>query len=293
MRRVAFLVFCAFAAPQAFAAGPGVEAAGSKSTETAELYDSFIDSLNIRPSLTSWRHTLTRTISLPSCGDSVRDQRITDAWRRAASKGLSEEAFVQSVRDKLSTAFTADELRALQRLKQSPLGQKVLASERRALEFRHPAPDDAKRQMAEMLEKQKALDGNPGRKQALSRLSAAAGGEDAQLDGLMNIQIGLAMGVVAATPKGQLRPGMDEIVEKIDSLRPMLRSLVSATMLTAVDHLYQQLTTAEIEAYAAQLETDLGRKAIGFIRAAGNEAMRNAMMAVGSEFKKEIDSQDL
>lgn len=291
MRAMLALILCLLTGLPAMATTPSADVAKTEQSAATDPIGSFVDSLNIPQVLTSWERMLAVQQRFPSCGDREKDERIQAAWVTAVGRALKTRSIsLERTRTAAAAAFSPEELRTLQAFHSSSFGANVLTKEREAMAER--STQDAATAAAGLALAQKTIEENPARKRALARLSRAAGGEDVQLDMLVNVQTSLAVGMLAAS-KGRPQFDMDEINAAVEQTKPMLRKMISAFHLVGYEQIYRQLSVADLDAYSDHLESPLGKKSVAFALHSYNEVLGAAMMAVGEEFTKEMTAIDL
>lgn len=278
-------------APVAAHAKPAAPAQTEAAAAKTELAAAIVATMHFADTAATYRTSLTAQ-TFPTCGDGKKDAAISGAWAAAVNKVMVERAFAAGVREELANSLGLGELKEIAAFMASPLGRKLESAEVAALRRGVGEQASPEQQMARLAGITRHLAANPRRKQALQRLVRASGGEAARLEQLVNMQIGISLGIVATMKSGPVM-GHDEVLAEVDKMRPTYRALVAATTLPGIEYVYETIGTGEIDAYSAFLEQATGRKLVRIFNDFTSRRTRDIMIAVGAEFARNMQSVDL
>ena len=147
----------------------------------------------------------------------------------------------------------------------SPLGQKCTAMETAAA-----APEA----MAAMEAYAAELQPSPERVALLGELAQAVKAAENAVEVVMNTQLAIAVGMMAALPEQQRQP-IDVIRNQIEQVRPQVRAAMENQTVLAFLYTYRELTADEIRQYLRFARSDVGMR----YHAAASEGIEQALTA--------------
>ena len=264
-------------------------ASATEDTRTG-LAASLLKKAQTPDAIAAWRTMLLAPGALPDCGCGPEGQDKMDAaWRTAVDTTFDAPAVLAKMQQVFANAFSVEELTQMLAFRDSPLGRRVSALE----SAQSTLPGGEERILAEIGAMRSELSRNPARRRLLEDITIALGGVDAQVDVLLNVSLGTAIGVGAATPDGRGRLTQEEIIAKVEAKRADLRKLLAPMVLYNNASIYKSLRIDELRKYHHVLASELGRKSSRVVAAAFSEVLRDQALAIGVRFAKELDALQL
>ncbi|MEW5965304.1 MAG: DUF2059 domain-containing protein [Pseudomonadota bacterium] len=264
-----------------------VESAAEKPALVARL----LEKARLGAAIEAWQEMLLSADSVPECDcdDDAQRQRFGEAWRTAVTAAFDARGIVAEFEAGYAAAFTTSELGELLAFFETPLGQKVGAIEREAIESEVSEAEA----LAGMVASMQALEAAPERKIVLKQLTARMGGEEAMVEMFVNLGVGAALGAAAATPAG--RPRVDEatIVAGVEQGREELRKTLASAVIAQNAWMYRSLSLGELKQYDELYATPLWRRSTALSIVLFNRAMRRQALAIGARFAREWNAESL
>lgn len=153
----------------------------------------------------------------------------------------------------------------------TPLAEKITQAEIAA-----SRPSVWKEVEAEAAQLQKKYKGSE-RAKLFDRFDMAARATESAVDTTVAVQLGLASAMAAFD--GSKGPTFEQLQQKIEAQRPMLRGMVAQQVYAGYLYTYQDLTTSELKDYIGFLESDAGS---AFTRVATDSIQRSITEPVES-----------
>lgn len=215
----------------------------------------------------------------------MMSQGVRDGLKQS---GRVEPFVANTISSIVSNAFSVKEIRAQviedldQRLSdqqlntvldwyETPLAEKITQAEIAASN-----PSAWKDVEAEAAQLQKEYRGSE-RAKLFDRFDRASRATESAVDTTVAVQLGLASAMAAFN--GSKGPTFEQLKQKIEGQRSMLRGMVAQQVYAGYLYTYQDLTTAELKDYIGFLESDAGA---AFTRVATNSIQRSITEPVES-----------
>jgi hypothetical protein len=250
-----------------------------------------LEKARLGAAIEAWQGMLLSADGVPECDceDDAQRQRFTAAWQAAVTSAFDGRAIVAEFEAGYAAAFSISELGELLAFFETPLGKKVGAIEREAIESETTEADA----LAGMVASMQALEAAPERKIVLRQLTARMGGEEAMVEMFVNLGVGAALGAAAATPAG--RPRIDEasIVAAVEQGREELRKTLAAAVIAQNAWMYRSLSLGELKQYEELYATPLWQRSTALSIVLFNRAMRRQALAIGARFAREWNAESL
>ncbi len=281
------LVSAASAQTNSGTAAPAAEA-------PAELVSALVEHLQVVETLTVLKRAMSQPDLFEGVGDDTMQKKVSVAWTTTVNTVLDIEKVAASVRSDIARSFTAGDLEWHRSFYGSELGKRLTKVGQHHLEAADQATESASLLADTLLqaeEIQKELDADPVRTDALKRLVAATGGEQAYLDVILSIADTLKRAATAAAPSGAAGNRFDEMMQAAEQYRPMLQMLVQPMILPAFAKLYEPLATSEIESFAVALETPQGRRMTSGLAQMTGRIVGRLVVEFTAELKRQSETK--
>ena len=187
------------------------------------------------------------------------------------SNAFSVAEIRAQVIDDLDQGLSDQQLNSVLEWYETPLAEKITQAEISA-----SRPSVWKQVEAEAAQLQKEFKGSE-RAKLFDRFDKAARATESAVDTTVAVQLGLASALAAFN--GSNGPTFEQLQQKIEGQRAMLRGLVVQQVYAGYLYTYQDLTTAELKDYIRFLESDAGS---AFTRVATNSIQRSITEPVES-----------
>lgn len=188
-------------------------------------------------------------------GDAIGDKETFAAtWRKAAEATFAPAKLKAAFATRIAGKFTAEDSHTIEDFYRSDLGRRLVAAEVAATSI-----EAQQKMLAEAKELMEGLVKAPGRQAALDRVSRAIKLEDMSVNLALNVSRAMLIGLATTGTSAQAM-SMEEILEALEQQRPQIAAETNAMSAISLAYAYRDLPVADIEAYAAFLETPAGVK---------------------------------
>ncbi|MBL3555141.1 MULTISPECIES: DUF2059 domain-containing protein [Marinobacter] len=194
------------------------------------------------------------------------------------SNAFSVAEIRAQVIEDLDQGMSDQQLNSVLEWYETPLAEKITQAEIAA-----SRPSVWKEVEAEATQLQKEFKGSE-RAELFDRFDRAARATESAVDTTVAVQLGLASAMAAFN--GSKGPTFEQLQQKIESQRSMLRGMVAQQVYAGYLYTYQDLTTSELKDYIGFLESDAGS---AFTRVATNSIQRSItepVESVGSQLAR-------
>lgn len=215
-----------------------------------------------------------------------------DAWRRAVDKVFDPKGMAGELARAQAEGLTAPERRALIAFRETVLGRALTVAETTSPLPKEEMADQAKlgaalsRSRVELLK-----DGT--RRKLIERLLAEGGGIAMQVELLMSLSRGVAVGVALAAPGGQPRESTAEILAEVEKERPAMTAMMKLVAPPSLQLSYAKQSNADLDRYVRFLTSPAGRKNTAIVLKTFTRLISERGLAIGEAFAKELATKRL
>lgn len=215
-----------------------------------------------------------------------------NAWRRAVDSGFDVKVVANRLARAQAEGLDEPQRKALVTFRSTVLGRSLTVAESTS-----PLPQEDMANQAKMTEALVRASGelqrDPVRRRLIDRLISESGGIAMQVELLMGLSRGLAVGISQAQAGGQPREGTAEIIQRIEKERPAMTAMMTQIGPASLQLSYRKLSNADLEAYVKYLVSPAGRKNTAVTVRAFSEVISERGLAIGEAFAKELSNKRL
>lgn len=237
---------------------------------------------------TSWRESIREPgemLSALSGKEGLDDP--AEAWRRAVDKAFDAKIFASRLARAQAEGLNAKEQREVIAFRTTAIGRGLTVAETSLPLSKEEMADQAK-SMAALGKADGELKKDPARRRIVDQLIETSGGVAMQVELMMGLSRGVAIGAALSAPAGQQRPSTDEIAAMVDQGRPAMMALMKGIMPAAMQLTFRKVPTRDLAAYVTFMKTPTGRKNIAIVIRSFATLIAERGVAIGEAFAKEL-----
>lgn len=272
-------------------AAPTVQSeAGTRQALAAEI----TQLMDYAGAVDAWKKAMLAAQAIGQCGCGVPKEvqaKMTDAWGKAVNDEFNVQEVVTVLEQTAAETLSVQEMREVVAFRKSPLGLKLRAIEQANRQLpRKTDPAAVEKQLGAA---RKALDAKPARKALLKKLVELAGGSRSMADLSINMSLGTAMGATALKSPNQPGVSPEDVIEMVESMRPMLEKSYDKTLVPFYAQIYARVSDNELKSLIKVMATPPGRKFTAMSNAALSHALRVQTLKMGKSFAREMQGEKI
>ncbi|MEO1207348.1 MAG: hypothetical protein AAFV45_13565 [Pseudomonadota bacterium] len=286
------LAFVPFSIAQPVLADPTASAHVSvEQSEKQRLVSELFEVALFDESLDGWQKMfLSLDPSQCACpGQEDADGRMARTWAQSVAQAFQPEGVSRQVQYVFARTFSVAELKKLIDLANRPLVKRFAAATvaTNSLDM----PDEAL--VAAILSQTQRAQSDAALQFALQDIIDTAGFTSEATNAIIEMSIGMTVGILTATPDGMPRADESQIVSEVESTRDQTYYTVQATMLGSAAFAYRDFSVEALREYAEVLRDPLMSRSTDVMATAMSAALRLQGKRIGFHYGRLINAVDL